>query len=491
MRTLEIFMLTKALDALIRHSVVKENLGERMVRSVRHSKRARITLRITAAVTLAAVGGCAYSNVSELAVLDVSSASFDRATAAALSQDAASLTPPWLEPRTIDLTLPLQPDDVALIAVIANPDLRALREQAKVADAQVFAAGLLPDPTFNFGIDFVLSGPVTTLANALSGSLSQDLSGIRTRAATLKQTTAQARQVRLDLAWAEWQTAGQARLLSSQISAAEQQLGLLREVARVSSSLFERTRRAAGRGDIGGDQLQAARLAEIDASAQVRAAELALVQARMDLLKLLGLPPATELRIQAGRDQAPAIACSGLEALAPNRLDIAALREGYAAQDAAIRVASLSAYPAPGLTINGSRNESGNRLAGPAINLTLPLWNRGRGSIAVAEATGAALQAQYDARLFQARADIATLCSVYSTAAQQMAALRSELPAVELYADASLRASRRGDLAQSVADNALLTLWSKQLQVAQLEQAQGERIIGLEMATGQKAQAWR
>ncbi|MGE3692585.1 MAG: TolC family protein [Novosphingobium sp.] len=446
---------------------------------------------MTAAALLLGLGGCASTTLPTLAPLDPSGESFDRATEQAVARDAASLTPAWLAPRTVDLTLPLEPDDVALIAVIANPDIRTFRKQAKVADAQVFAAGLLPDPTFSFGIDFVLTGPVTTLANALAGSLSQDFAGVRTRNVTLLQAEAQARQVRLDLAWAEWQTAGQARLLASQIIAAEQQLALLKDIARVSSSLSERTRRAAGRGDIGGDQLQATRLAELDATAQLRAAELALVQARMDLLKVLGLPPETQLQLRAGPTPVPFVPCGSLQKLAADRTDIVALREGYAAQDSAIRLAKLSAFPAPGLTINGSRNESGNRLGGPAISLTLPLWNRGRGTIAIAEATGGALQAQYDARLFQARADIATLCSVYTTASQQMAALQLELPGLDSFAVSTVRAARRGDLAQSVADGAELALWSKLVQVAQLEQSQRERIIGLEMTTGQKAEAWR
>lgn len=451
----------------------------------------RNALRIAAAAMAFAVAGCASTNRASLPPLDTSAASFDHATERALAEDAAKLAPAWLAPRTVDLTRPLEPEDIALIAVIANPDLRAQRKQAQVADAQVFAAGLLPDPTFSFGIDFVLSGPVTTLANALAGSISQDLAGIRTRAATLRQAEAQARQVRLDLAWAEWQTAGQARLLALQIVAAEQQMALLRDISQVSHSLFERTRRAAGRGDIGGDQLQASRLAELDASTQLLAAELALVQARQDLVKLLGLPPATELQLQAGAAPSVNLACEGLAGLANDRTDIAALREGYAAQDAAVRLAKMSAFPAPGLTINASRNESGNRFAGPAVSLTLPLWNRGRGTIAIAEATGAALQAQYDARLFQARADIATLCAVHLAAAGQMTAMRLEMPGIESYAVATTRAARRGDIAQAVSDNAMLTLWSKQLQLAQLEQAQRERLVGLEMATGQKAEAWK
>lgn len=461
----------------------------RLVRTGR-KKCLKIPFRVSLTALLLLVGGCASPGNLALPPLQSSNAAFDQTTAKALQADAANLAPSWLAPRTVDLGQPLEPDAVAQVAVIANPDLRALRKQAQVADAQVFAAGLLPDPTFSFGIDFVVGGPITTLANALAGSLSQDFAAVRTRSATLAQAEAQSRQIRLDLAWAEWQTAGQARLLASRILAAERQLVLLRDIGRVARDLFARTRRAAGRGDINGDQLQSARLADLDATSQLRAAELSLAQSRLDLVKLLGLPPQTEIHLIGGPPSAALIDCEQLSGFAAERTDIAALREGYAAQDAAVRLAKLSGFPAPSLTINGSRNESGNRLVGPAIGLTLPLWNRGKGTIAVSEATGAALQAQYDARLFQARADIATLCSLYGLATRQIDDARGEQPSLEKFAAASTRAARRGDLSQSVADNAMLTIWSKALQIDQLEQSQTERLIGLEMAIGRKAETW-
>lgn len=435
--------------------------------------------------------GCTATGRHSLPPLQSSNAAFDAATKKALEEDAADLLPVWIKPQTVDLTQPLSPDAIAQIAVIANPDLRALRKQTKVVDAQVFAAGLLPDPSFSFGIDFVISGPITTLANALAGSLSQDLAAVRTRSATLAQAGAQARQVRLDLAWAEWQTAGQARLIAWQIVAGERQLALLRDIERVSRDLFDRTRRAAGRGDINGDQLQSARLGELDAATQLRSAELALAQSRQSLVRLLGLPPQTEVQLIAGQSETLRFDCLQLENLAGERTDIAALREGYKAQDAAVRLANLSAFPAPNLTINSSRNESGNRFIGPAIGLSLPLWNRGRGTIAVAEATGEALQAQYDARLFQARADIASLCKLHSLAAEQIQNARAELPTLERFALATTNAAQRGDLAQVVADNAMLTIWSKRLQIEQIVQSQTERLIGLEMAVGRKAETWQ
>ncbi|NQV87188.1 MAG: TolC family protein, partial [Woeseiaceae bacterium] len=57
------------------------------------------------------------------------------------------------ETQPIDLSLALNSDDIATIAVFTNPELRAIRAREGVSQAQVFAAGLIPDPSFSLGAD--------------------------------------------------------------------------------------------------------------------------------------------------------------------------------------------------------------------------------------------------------------------------------------------------------------------------------------------------
>lgn len=442
---------------------------------------------LIAALTLS---GCAGMGDASLPALPERAAAIDAEVSRTLLGDASQRVPPWLLPQGIDLSKQLDADMLGLIAVIASPDLRALREQAGVADAQVFAAGLLPDPTISLGVDFVIGGPATTLGNALAAALGMDAAALPTRQATLSRAQARARQVRLDIAWAEWQTAARARLLASQIVSQERQIALLRDIERTARDLFDRTGRAAGRGDISGDQLQAARLAEIDSVAQLRSTEVTLAQARGDLLRLLGLPPLTVLELVPTSYQPIDVDCAALAEGASERLDVAALREGYAAQTSALRAATLASFPLPGLSVNASRNEGGDRFLGPALTLTLPLWNRNRGGIAAERATADVLRAEFEARLFQARADIATLCALRKLGDRQLADARSQLAEIERFAAATTRAARRGDLAQSIADNARLAAWSKQLLAEQVEQANRERNIGLEIAAGRKLERW-
>ena len=128
------------------------------------------------------------------------------------------------------------------------------------------------------------------------------------------------------------------------------------------------------------------------------------------------------------------------------RLDLRALAQGYAVQEAAVHKAVLDQFPTLNLAFTATRDPTNNRLFGPGIGLTLPLWNRNRGGIAVALATRAQLKAEYEARLFQTRADIAAAISSIVIARRQRDELTAQIGALERFASATNRAAKRGDL---------------------------------------------
>ncbi|MBI1182012.1 MAG: TolC family protein [Alphaproteobacteria bacterium] len=396
---------------------------------------------------------------------------------------------PWLKPVTVDLAAPLTGEAVAVIAVVNNPDLKAQRVRAGVSDAQVFAAGLLPDPTISLGASKVLSGPDPLVD--LASSLAADLNALRTAGVARRKAKAEARQVRLDLAWAEWQTAGQARIRAVRVAQLERIVALDRQSRDVEHSLLARIQRAAGRGDVSGDRLQAARTAAFDAANRLRTAEKDLAAAREDLDKLLGLPPGTDLAVASPAVPAEIPSAEALFALArDSRTDLAALRAGYAAQEAAVHKAVLDQFPTLNLTMNANRDSAGNLLVGPAVDFTLPIWNRNRGGIAVERATRAALKAEYDARLFQTRADIGAAVAGIRVAFRQREEAMQDLPEVRRHADAAQRAAKRGDLSLEAAQNAEQVLRDRLIQIAQSEQDLSEQTIALELLTGAPREAW-
>ncbi len=410
--------------------------------------------------------------------------------AAVIATRADAIRRPWLTPVRVDLAAPMTPDAIALLAVLNNPDLIALRRRAGIADAQSFAAGLLPDPSFSIGADKVLRGPDTLLGFA--GALVLDLDALRKRAVTREQARDQARQVRLDLAWAEWQTAGQARIQAIRVRALAAMVGLARASADAAQAQRQRMLQAAARGDVSASEAEIARIAAFDASERWRTAERDQLLAEHALTRLLGVPPDTPITLaDSALPAAPPAAETLFGIAAAERSDLAALRAGYAAQEASVHRAVLDQFPTLNLTINDSRDTAGNYLLGPAVDFTLPLWNRNRGRIAVERTTREALQAEYEARLFQTRADIAAAVSGIELARRQRQQALAGLTALEARLAASDAAARRGDLSQALAANARQQWRDRELLIAQAELAIREQTVALELLSGEPMEAWR
>jgi outer membrane protein TolC len=443
-----------------------------------------LTPRSGPALALLLLAGCASYTPRPLATTPAN------ADIAALSRDAATIDRPFLKPTNIDLAAPLDDNAIAVIAVLGNPDLKAMRTKAGVADAQVFAARLLPDPTFSLGFGQILSGPDPF--NEIASGLGLDLNALRTGKVRRQAAEAQARQVRLDLAWAEWQTAGQTRLQAVRIRRLQAAIDLLRIDDAAAQSLLGRNLRAAARGDVASTSVEAVRTDAVATADKLRTAEHDLDAARLELVKLLGLAPETSLRLAPTIDTAPALDSARLTQIAlDNRADLQALRSGYDAQEATVHKAILDQFPSLALNLNFTRDTGGNNILGPTVDFTLPLWNRNRGGIAVERATREQLKAEYEARLFQTRADIAAAASAVTLARRQRDAVRTQLPELERLARVSRAAADRGDLSRATAETAEGALRDKRVELATADQTIDEAMIALELLTGVPREDWK
>ena len=406
-----------------------------------------------------------------------------------LSADAQHIDRPFLHPQPIDLSQPLNANALAVIAVLENPDLKAQRAKIGVTDAQVFAARLLPDPSFQANFDKRLSGPDPH--NGYGAQIGLDLNTLRTRAVTRQAGEADKRQVRLDLAWAEWNTAGQARLEGVRVFELTRQLKLAEVSAQSAEKLFDAVSHAAGRGDVSATDLDARRQALVDAQAKLRQAETALVTAKSDLNKELGLPPETVIALAPpeASPTPPAADVLVSQAIA-RRLDLQALRAGYTSSEADLHKAVLEQFPNLSLALAGASDTANNKTIGPIIGFTLPLWNRNRGNIAIATATREQLRAEYEARLFQTRAEISAGIEGLTALRQQRADLAGQMPALSRYAQATERASARGDIAEATAATADQAMRDRELALMQIDQQIEEQTIALELLSGGPSEAW-
>ena len=121
---------------------------------------------------------------------------------AALTISPSDLPLRELGAHRFDPSAPLDMDEIAMIAVVNNPDLKAMRGQLGVAEAQAFAAGLLPNPQFSFAYGGLISG-VGATTSSVSATLTADIVPLLTRSVRRRAALANERSVRLNLLWQE------------------------------------------------------------------------------------------------------------------------------------------------------------------------------------------------------------------------------------------------------------------------------------------------
>jgi outer membrane protein TolC len=275
------------------------------------------------------------------------------------------------------------------------------------------------------------------------------------------------------------------------VLALSEQLPVAQMSAFATKRLYDQAARSAAQGDIPQASVDAKRLAALDAATILRGIERDLAAARLELNRMLGLPP--EMVLVLGTAEAvvqPPENAVLVDDAFDGRLDLQALRKGYDAAEADTRLAVILQFPNLSLNLTGARDTANNRTVGSQIAFTLPIWNRNRGGIAIANATRAQLHAEYDARLFQTRADIAAATSALRVLGRQRAELNAQLPALAHSADGARRAAAQGDIANAVAETAEQTLRDRTFARLQLDQAAAEQLIALELLSGGPRAAW-
>jgi outer membrane protein, heavy metal efflux system len=301
-------------------------------------------------------------------------------------------------PRTIATDQPLDIDDVGLLAVLNDPDLRAERGTMDLARAGLLQASLLPNPVGSLDYTPILGGH--DIVPAWTASLTQDLKSILTYHTRKKSARFQLQQVNADLLWQEWQVAQQARILALDLywgglsaSLAQRQLQLLdHEVKEVQA--------ATQAGNL--DLTALAPLLAAKASAAQTAASLNLAQLQgwQQLDALLGLQPQVRFAIAPPKLAPLPPDLDRLIAQLPERRpDLVALQLGYSSADETVRSAIIGQFPAFAAGYTWGQDTGNVRSGGPTATFDVPIFDRNQGNIAQARATRLQLHEQYEARL--------------------------------------------------------------------------------------------
>lgn len=419
-------------------------------------------IHILAAISLLILAGCTVYHPDPLPSAP------DLAQTPTLTVPLAQLDVPDILPHTIS-SGGLDEITVMTLAVFNNPILKAARLQAGVARAQVFEAGLLPDPQFSAGF----ASSALDYGGALS--LSQDIRSILTRGAAKSAARASAKQVNLNILWQEIQVAERARELFIQAQADAGLRRILRTKQKLLDGNYARDRAAMGRGDAtaGTVATDMAQVAAADTSLRQLQTDINLVQ--HELNALLGLEPDAQLHLIGTAQMQPISKAELTQAMAVlphRRADLLALQAGYQSQEETLRRAILAQFPALTAGVNLERDPvEGVNSFGPEISLTLPLFNRNRGQIAIARATRAVLRQQYQAQLDSAAGQADQVWKANQIIAAQLRDVDAEMPFLQQTAAAARQSFRRDNLDAALYLNTRSALLTKQAEAIRLRES--------------------
>lgn len=423
------------------------------------------------------LGGCtAYQPLA----LHEQAALADRVTALRVDADTLSRGPAGSHEFNAADGLDLE--EVGILAVLNNPDLKAQRAGLGVAGAQVFAAGLLPDPQLSAVLDRP-TGADSGLVNAWSLGLGYDIIPLITHQAQLDAESDALRKVQLDLLWQEWQVIQQARTLAVALSLEQGRLTLLQRMKDLYLERYEHSAAALHEGDVTLDVNGTDLTALLDTLSQFNQLEQTHNQTRHDFNLLLGLQPSAPVIIAPLPSLKP-LATQLLETkladLPQRRPDLLALQAGYASQEARVRAAILAQVPSLGIDIHRARDTSDVYTTGLGVTLNLPLLSGNRGNIAIERATRAQLREEYQARLAKTTVDVDRLRELQDIIRRQQTALETYLPHLETLVERARQAYKQGDIDALTFINMETTWMNKRLEQDSLLQAAWDNRIALE-----------
>ena len=401
---------------------------------------------------------------------------------------AAKIEHPILAPLVIDGRDGFSPDEIALMAVLASPQLRALRDQRGVAQAQVLQAGILPNPQLGYTLDKQQGNSDPGLVNGKSFGVSWELTSLLGRHDRMAGAKATAGALNLDIAWQEWQTAQGARLSAFRLLALQQRLPLVRQIEADLAETLGAIRQAAVLGHATALELTTVTDQWITAQNNRFAAEQEERTERSSLNRSLGQPSDAVVALKPGAvfpalppEVTPATLLAGLE---KRRLDLVALTLGYESNEAGLRAAVKAQFPKIGLSFGRASDTSNVKTHSYGVTVDLPLFDRNQGAIAAGKATRQQLFDEYVARVAEARADVNLIFANLIAARAQLQTAGDSLPEWERLVTSYEKALETRNADVTAYRDARGALAARRLDQANLRQQVLELEVALEIATG-------
>jgi outer membrane protein TolC len=402
--------------------------------------------------------------------------------------DARTIKHPILKPLNFDDSDGLSPDEAAVLSVIANTELRAVRDKRGIAAAELVQAGILPNPQFSFGMDFPTGGTTLGTVNAFGLLFSWDLRFLITRWAEIDSAQANAASVDLDVAWQEWQVSEGAKQHVYRLYFLRNQIDVAKEGEKGLLENVEAIKKAVDFGDMTVIDLSAAESALKIIQLSAQQIEQQFEDERIALNQSIGFPPEQLVPIQKDIEppalkKVPSLNAV-LDGIEDRRLDLLALKLGYQSQEARLRAAILAQFPRVNIGFSQLRDTGNVVTSGFGLTIDLPFFDRNQGHIAIERATRKQLFDEYVDRLYKTQSNIATILADMQWVNQEIDTTEETVKTLEMLVETYYKAFLDGNADVISYYNARNELILKQIDVFKLKQTLSELGIALEIAAG-------
>lgn len=389
--------------------------------------------------------------------------------------DELDLTIPAIPGRApagrVDVSRPVPIDQIGLLAILNDPDLRAQSGERKLAEATRRQTSLLPNPSVSINWEALMGGP--GIQPAWSVAMTEDITALVTYRRRVRAARAQSAEVDANQLWAQWQVAQRARVLATDLYWGDRAIALAGREQHLVERDVSAVRRAIAAGNLDYTALAPLLATQATLDQSLIALQVTDENNWKELDGLLGLAPGVRFAIAAAADAPfPGNLDSLIETLPRRRPDLVALQLGYHSADESLRAQILAQFRALALGPIWEQDTTNIRSLGPTGTFDIPLFNRNQAGVAQARATRLMLREQYQARLDAAVAEVRALQAFIARTRKDIA--RSSAAAAS---SGQLARSARAAYAQGNLDQRSLTDYESAALERNLEQVSLQRSL--------------
>lgn len=383
----------------------------------------------------------------------------------------------------VDVSRALPVDEIGLLAILNDPDLRAQRGERNLARASERQTSLLPNPSVSINWEALLGGP--GIQPNWSAAMTEDITSLITYHRRVLAARAQTAQVEANQLWAQWQVAQNARVLALDAYWGDRAVALSTREQHLLDNEISAVRQALAAGNLDYTALAPLLAAAASVDQSLVALRVADENTWKALDALLGLAPDVRFEIAPPAELSlPSDVEALVESLPRRRPDLVALQLGYHSADESLRAAILGQFPALALGPIWEQDTTNIRSMGPTGTFDLPLFNRNQGGVAQARATRLMLREQYQARLDSAVAEVRALQEFIGRTRGDLSRARESAASAEQLARAARTAAAQGNVdRRSLTDYETAAL-ERDLQSVTLERTLAEAQVSLTVLLG-------